>query len=266
MTSNHPLPNSKRLIIYFAEVYCTLMQQLRQPLGALVNLFWPIPMYLFFAFVISDNLLTLMADFHGAPANLYLLAVSAMIGTVTVAFNSFGLSLALERARGWLRLRRASPAPVSVYLASRLTTALLFGLALTIVMLLAGVLFADLTLTLTQALGLVVALVVGVLPFAALALALTYLVAPGSAAAVILWSYYLLIIPLMTGPIAPAWPSWAQWLFEQLPTYHLAQIVFGTIGWPQAALWPSYLSLGLFTLIALAVAAWSYRREEKSYG
>jgi len=53
-----------------------------------------------------------------------------------------------------------------------------------------------------------------------------------------------------------------QLVVQQLPSYNLTQIALGSIGWPQTELWASYLSLGLFTLIALALAVWAYRREE----
>jgi ABC-2 type transport system permease protein len=264
LTRKHLLveAGSKRLLkIYLAELCCILWQQRRQPLGSLLNLLWPILFYLFFAVVFTDNLLA--ASVQGVPANVYLLAVCGMFGAVTVAFYSFGLSLTLERAQGWMRLRRASPMPVSTYFASRLTAALLFCLALTVGLLLSGILLTDLAPTPTQVLQLSAALVAGVLPFAALALAIGFVAAPGSASAVIQGVYYALIIPLLLGPnTLAALPFGLQWLVELLPSYHLAQVALGAIGWYQAPLWSSYLSLGVFTVGSLLVALWLYRREE----
>jgi ABC-2 type transport system permease protein len=263
VTFTHLLhPRSKRFFsIYLAELYYTLVQQYRQPLRALFDLFWPILFYLVFAVFFRDNLLA--ASVQGIPATVYLLAVAGMFGALTVALQGFGQSLALERARGWMRLRRASPTPVTAYFAARLSAVLLLGTALTLGMLLSGIFLVGLNLTLTQALGLVAALLLGVLPFAALALALGYLVAPASAAAVIQWSYYLLLIPMLLGPLTlEALPLVVQLVVQQLPSYHLTQIALGAIGWSQTELWASYLSLGAFTLIALALAVWAYRREE----
>ncbi|MBS3966548.1 MAG: ABC transporter permease [Truepera sp.] len=261
MKSTHPPPGSKRFFsIYLAELYYTLVQQYRQPLGSLFSLLWPLLFYLFIIVVFSGTGF-LAAYVERTPVSVYLFAFFGMFGALTTALQGFGQSLALERAQGWMRLRRVSPSLVTAYFSARLSAVLLLSIALTLGMLLSGVLLTDLALTLTQTLGLVVALMAGALSFAALALALGYLVAPGSAATVIHWLYVPLFFTMLMKNV-DEYPLGVQLVVELLPSYHLNQIVLGTIGWHQAALWPSYLSLGLFTLIALAVAVWSYRREE----
>jgi ABC-2 type transport system permease protein len=259
-------PRSKRFFsIYLAELYYTLVQQYRQPLGPLFGLLWPLLLYLFLIALLSFFGPNFFAgDIEGAPSSAYLFVLFGMFGALTAALQGFGSSLALERAQGWMRLRRVSPSPVSAYFSARLSAVLLLCLALTLGMLLSGVLLTDLALTPTQALGLIVALMAGALSFAALALALGYLVAPASAGTVIMWLYVVLFAAMFQRNVDEYYPLWVQLVFALLPSYHLTNIVLGTIGWPQTGLWASYsyLSLGLFTLIALAVAVWAYRRAE----
>lgn len=252
---------SRRLFdIYLAELRCALLQQRRQPLGAIFTLLFPLLFYLFFAVIFTENLLAVAIE--GIPAGIYLLAVCGVFAAVTVALQGFGLALAIERTQGWLRLRQAVPAPVAVYFASRLTLALLCGVALTLALLASAVLLTDSTLTVASALRLGAVLALGVLPFAALALALGHLVAPGSAAAVLQGAYYLLLLPLLLGPgNLASLPVGLLRVIEQLPSYHLMQLALGSVGVGQAPWWPS-LSLAALGLAAFAVALWGYRRVE----
>jgi ABC-2 type transport system permease protein len=87
------------------------VQQLRQPIGSLFSLFWPLLLYVLLTVFFADNLLA--AQIQGIPAGAYLLAVAGMFGAVSVAFYGFALGLAIERAQGWMRLRRASPISVT---------------------------------------------------------------------------------------------------------------------------------------------------------
>lgn len=253
---------SKRLFdIYLAELRCVLLQQRRQPLGTLYTLLLPLLFYLFFGVIFTENLLTVSIE--GIPAGIYLLATCGVFAVVTTALQGFGLGLAMERTQGWLRLRQAAPAPVAIYFASRLTLALLLGAALALALLASAVLLTGSTLTLVQALQLIAVLALGILPFAALALALWYLVAPGSAAAVLQGAYYLFLLPLLLGPVNIAGlPVGLQRVIEQLPSYYLMQLALGSVGVSQAPLWPSYLALAAFGLAAFAVALWCYRRAE----
>jgi hypothetical protein len=80
---------------------------------------------------------------------------------------------------------------------------------------------------------------------------------------VIQGAFYLLIIPLLLGPRSlGTLPVWLQRGVEQLPSYHLTQVLLGVVGWNDAPLWPSYLSLAVVAFGSLLVAVWLYRREE----
>jgi ABC-2 type transport system permease protein len=65
----------------------------------------------------------------------YLLAGYSVFGMVTAALIALGAGVAMERAQGWLVLKRATPMPVSAYLLSKVLASMMFGAV--IVMLLA---------------------------------------------------------------------------------------------------------------------------------
>jgi len=262
VTSTHPLHNNKRLVsIYLAEFHCALLQQLRQPIGPLFNLAWPLLLYVLFAVFFTDNLLAVQIE--GMPLGAYLLAVFGMFGAVSVAFNGFALSLNLERAQGWMRLRRASPISATVYFAGKLTAALVLCLALVVGLLLSSLFLAGAALAPVQLLWLALVLLLGVLPLAALGLAISYLSAPGSASAITQGAFYLLVLPMFLMPATIATlPSWAQWLFELLPSYQLTKVSLAAVGLYQGSLGSSLLALALTMFVSLAAAVWAYRREE----
>ena len=64
----------------------------------------------------------------------YLLASYSIFGVVTAALFAFGAGVATERALGWLVLKRATPMPVSAYLAAKVASAMLFGTVILIMM------------------------------------------------------------------------------------------------------------------------------------
>jgi ABC-2 type transport system permease protein len=237
------------------------VQQLRQPIGSLFNLFWPLLLYVLLTVFFTDNLIT--AQIQGIPAGTYLLAVAGMFGAVSVAFFGFALGLAIERAQGWMRLRRASPVSATIYFAGKLTAALVLCLGLVVGLLLSSVFIVGVVLAPVQLLWLALALLLGVLPLAALGLAISYLSAPGSASAIIQGVFYLLTLPMFLMPETVATlPAWGQWFFELLPSYHLTKISLTAVGLYYGPLAPSLLALALVMSVSLALAVWAYRREE----
>lgn len=249
------------LRIYLSESAYALIAQLRQPIGPLFNLAWPLLLYLLFAVFITDNLVA--RQIEGLPLSAYLLALAGMFGVATVAFNGFALNLAIERARGWMRLRRASPMPVMLYFAGKLTAALALCLTLVVALLLAHHFLVGAALAPVQVLWLTLTLLLGVLPLAALALTISYLGNAGTAAAIVQGAFYLLTIPMFIMPESVAnFPAWAQWLYQLLPTYQLTKVSLAAIGLYHGPLGLSYLALALTMFASLAAAVWLYRREE----
>ena len=57
----------------------------------------------------------------------YLLASYCIFGVVTAALFAFGAGVAVERAQGWMTLKRATPMPVSAYLGAKIIASMCFG-------------------------------------------------------------------------------------------------------------------------------------------
>ena len=68
----------------------------------------------------------------GPVAAQYLLAGYGVFGVMGAAMFGFGVSVAMERTQGLLRLRKAMPMPPSTYLIAKLASAMLFSLTIII--------------------------------------------------------------------------------------------------------------------------------------
>ncbi|WP_376691704.1 ABC transporter permease [Wenzhouxiangella sp. EGI_FJ10409] len=95
---------------------------LRTPAYTLPTLLFPVMFYVFF------GLLMLRGQ------SLWLLCTFATFGVMGAALFSFGVSIATERAQGWLLLLRASPAPVSAVIAGKAFGAVLFAIIIVVMM------------------------------------------------------------------------------------------------------------------------------------
>src|SRR5690606_25012276 len=77
---------------------------------------------------------------------------------------------ALERERGWLKLKRVAPMPAGAYLAAKLVMAMAFGAIIFLIMAAIAMLAADVRLPLSAWLLLLAVATFGVLPFCAIGL------------------------------------------------------------------------------------------------
>lgn len=149
----------------------------------------------------------------------------ACYGVVSLAIFTFGVDIAQERGRGWLRRLRATPMPTWVYFAGKGVAALLFTAAILAAMLAvatgAGVSFAPDRLALT-----VLLLLAGALAFAPAGLALAFWVRPRAASAI--GNLVFLPLSFASGFFFPleVLPRIVQEMSAVLPTYHFGQLVW----------------------------------------
>ncbi|MGN6520299.1 MAG: ABC transporter permease [Dokdonella sp.] len=236
-----------RLRCYALEARNEFLRLLRAPSFALPTLLFPPMFYVLFAVLFHER--------AGFQANVYLLATYGVFGVMSPALFGFGVTVALDRERGWLALKRALPMPPGAYLASKLAMAMLFA---TIIFAILGVLAAtlgDVRLPADAWLSLYAADLFGVLPLCALGLWLGS-VASGQAAPAIANLIYLPMsflsglwmplgmLPTFVGKIAPLWPSW-----------HLGRIALAAVGQaPGEAITPHVAALMAFTFVFVALA------------
>ena len=142
----------------------------------------------------------------------------------------FGVTVALERERGFLTFKRALPMPRGAYLLAKMAMAAMFAALISILLALLAITLGGVSLAPWQWLVLLMINVVGVLPFYAIGLFIgTHVGGQGSPAVVNLvylpMSFLsglwlpLTMLPAWLSAAAPAWPS-----------YHLAQVALKVVG------------------------------------
>ncbi len=101
-----------------------------------------------------------------------LLATYGVFGLIGPSLFGFGVGFATERDSGALLLEQTTPMPVAAYLLARVTTALLFGMAVVLGLFLLGAFAGGVTLYRGQWFALAGTVLAGVVPFCALGLAI----------------------------------------------------------------------------------------------
>lgn len=205
------------LAIFMLESHTEFLRLLRAPSFAVPTIAFPLMFYVLFG--------VLLAPAHAHPEVARRVLASFMVlGTMAPGLFALGVTLATDRERGLLELKRALPMPRGIYLAAKLAMAMLFAGTVSILLMILAAAAGGVTMTPLQWGALFVLAVLGVLPFCAIGLLVGSL-ARASAAPAVLNLIYLpmsflsgLWVPLSFLPhgiaqLAPLWPSW-----------HLAQI------------------------------------------
>jgi ABC-2 type transport system permease protein len=209
--------------IFLLEAASEFLRLLRAPSFSVPTIAFPLMFYVLFGVLLAPGA-------GPAQAAQRALASFLVIGSMAPGLFALGISLALDRERGLLELKRALPMPAGAYLAAKLAMAMLFAAIVALLMALIALSAGGVVLSLSQWAGLLGAAVAGVLPFCAIGL-LVGAVTRASAAPAVLNLIYLpmsflsgLWVPLSylphaLGELAPLWPAW-----------HLAQLALGIAG------------------------------------
>jgi ABC-2 type transport system permease protein len=244
-----PAPRVSLLRCYALECKHEFLRMLRSPSFAVPTLLFPPMFYLLFAVLFGNRG---GGDYH---SSVYLLASYGVFGVMAPGLFGFGVSVALDRERGWLTLKRAQPMPPGAYLASKLVMAMLFAAVIFTILAIMAITLAGVRLPLSSWALLFVADVLGVLPFCAMGLFVGTWVNGQGAPAVINLIYLpmsflsglwmpLSILPAMVRDIAPLWPA-----------YHLGQLALAAVGQaPGSAAAQHIVALAVVTAIFLALA------------
>jgi len=244
------------------ETATELLKTVRIPIFAVSTIAFPLMFYLIFGATFGRQ--------EAGPVNVatYMLATYGAFGVIGAALFSFGVGLAVERAQGWMRLKRASPMPGSVTVLAKLATALAFAAAVVAALMLAGVTVGDARLSLGTTAALMGVLLLGALPFCVLGQAFGYALGPNSAPVVV----NLVYIPMSFAsglwmPIEQL-PGFLQSIAPYLPAYHLGQLALSVFG-AHAGGDPTGHALALVVtgLVAGFAAVVAYRRSSiATYG
>jgi len=240
-----------------------LLKLVRLPVFAIMTLLFPLAFYLMFGVALAGSRAT-----GGRNLALPLLGTYGAFGVIGVALFSFGVGVAVERAQGWLLLKRATPMRPLVYVLGKVGASMAFCGLVVVTLVLCGTMFAGVRLTPQQLVALVGSLMLGSIPFCALGLAVGFAAGPNSAPALVN------VIHLPAAFASGLWlpmeilPNGIQAVGRWLPQAHLGQLALTTIGQapnPQP-LWNATM-LAAWTVVAMAAAVLAFKRDEgKLYG
>lgn len=201
------------------------LQNARVPEFVVGVVVFPVMLFLMFGLPNAGNELP-----AGTSVGAFMMGSFAAYGMLGIAIFSFGVDLAVERGRGWLRLMRATPAPAWSYFGAKVAMAALFGVLTLALLFGAASAWAGVRLEAGAWLRLALTLLVGGLAFAPLGFSLGYWASPRGAAPIANLVY--LPLSFASGLFFPLsqLPQILQDLAPWLPTYHFGQLVWGAVG------------------------------------
>src|SRR5690606_6687246 len=227
---------------YALEAKYEFLHLLRTPIFALPTILFPALFYLLFGVVLNSG---------NGDAARYLLATYGAFGVMGAGLFGFGVTVAIERERGFLMLKRALPMPPGAYLLARMAMAMLFSAIVSLLLGTLAFLLAGVSLQPGQWALLLLVDVLGALPFCALGLFIGTLVSGNAAPAVVnliflpmafmsgLW-LPLSMLPDVLASAAPVWPA-----------YHLGQVALKVVGMDGGS--PLALHVGVLAVVTVAL-------------
>ncbi|MBA3485942.1 MAG: ABC transporter permease [Lysobacter sp.] len=237
------VPSFPALRPYWLEARNELLRLLRTPSFVLPTLLFPPLFYVLFG--------VLLAGRGGADVARYMLATYGVFGIMGAGLFGFGVTIAVERERGFLTLKRALPTPPGAYLLAKMAMAMVFAALISLVLAVLAVTLAKVSLAPTQWALLWLVNVFGVLPFCAIGMVIGSLVGGSGAPAVVNLLYLpmsflsglwlpLAMLPDVFSKLAPAWPS-----------YHLGQVALKVVD--RDAGGSLALHLGVLAIVTIAL-------------
>lgn len=250
------------LRVYRTEAWQEFLKLIRLPIFAVTTIALPLMFYVIFGITFAGE------QAGGVGMTTYMLVTYGAFGVIGVALFGFGVSVAVERGQGWMRLKRVAPMPPLAYFVGKVVMSLAVATIIVLAMFTLGAIVGGVRLDPQQWVAAGLALVAGALPFSAMGLAFGYLVGPNSAPAVL--NLVWLPMAFASGlwiPISQL-PDVVQSVAVALPPYHFVQLALGTIGASEGGSPVVHAAAVLgFTLLFLVVAAWGFRRDEgRTYG
>lgn len=258
--------NGSALGLLAAQTAAELRGNLRVPEFLIGVVAIPVILYVMFGLPQAGQILP-----EGTDVGAMMFASMSSYGVISLAIFTFGVDIAQERGRGWLRRLRVTPLPMWVYFAAKCAMALVFSAVIVAVMLAVAVLAGDVAFDLPRLARTCAVLVAGGVAFSTLGFALAYWARPRAATAI--GNLVFLPLSFASGFFFPLdqLPGFVQDLAPYIPTYHFGQLVWNSLapaadveafGSPPAGS-PAVHAAWVLTCFALfaAVAAVGYRRD-----
>lgn len=208
---------------------------------------------------------------YGLTANQYLVPAIMTLGIVGACFNNMAMSVTIQRERGVLKRYRGTPLPSSVFIAARISQAVINALLIAIVILVAGLLFYGVKLDAEQLVGTILMTIVGAFVFCALGLAIT-IVIPNENAATPITNMITLPLYFVSGVFGEVQdlPTILSDIGKIFPISHLAACLLEIYSPHSSGVFPVQLDdfaiLVGWGVFAALVAAWKFRWEPQENG
>lgn len=245
------------LRIFTAECRSEILKAWRLPSFMVPTLLFPLVFYTMFGVVLGD------ANIGRAT---YMLATYGVFAALGPSLFSFGVSIASERDRGWLEVKRAAPMPIVALIGARMVMAMIFTLAVTLALFAiayfgAGVRLAPVTWVEMALLNLFTTI-----PFSLLGLAIGLRSKAQAAAAITNLAFFG--FSLLGGLWVPMtiMPKVIATIALIMPSYHFGELALHIIGVKEevAPLLNIGLALGFSALFAyLAYRSWQYMDKDR---
>ncbi|MCL3861113.1 ABC transporter permease [Actinotalea sp. K2] len=261
-TTGTAAPRTSLARIFVTEALHEFLKLIRIPIFAVSTITLPVMFYVLFGVALGGG------EAGGVGATTYMMATYGSFGVIGAALFGFGVSVALERGQGWMRLKRVSPMPPQAYFVAKVAMSTTVSALIIGALFVLGATLGGVRMPAAQWFSLGLVLVLGALPFSAMGLAFGYLVGPNSAPAML--NLFYLPMAFASGLWIPIHqlPAFVQGIAPALPPYHFAQLALGTVGAAEGG--PAALHIVVllaFTALFLTVAAWGFRRDEgRTYG
>jgi len=222
LVGHSEMPLGRVTRAYVNEVKYESLRMLRSPGFVVPFLLLPVPIYLFFGVVLAAPAIA-----KNPGIGNYLFSGFSAFAIIGPALFGVGCSLALEREAGFLRLKRALPAPGGAYLLGKMGVAVIFAALAMLTMLVAAIVAGKVTLSAGQLFIIATVMTVGSIPFAAIGLFIGAYTSGSAAPAYanilflpMLWLSGLFIpLPKFLEPWAVIWPA-----------FHVNQVALGFAG------------------------------------
>ncbi|HUQ08864.1 MAG TPA: ABC transporter permease [Steroidobacteraceae bacterium] len=241
------MPSSRLWAAYFREMRFEFLKALRTPAFSVPTLFFPIMFYLLFGVV--------LAPVMGGDAALTTYVRFGVFAAMGPGLFGFGVSIAMEREFGLLRLKQALPQPAGAYLLARAAMTMLFVAIIAVMLTILALTLGKVDLGIGQLAQLFLIDVLGALPFCAIGMYLGWILSGQGAPAVI--NFVFLPMAFLSGIFIPlqAFPGFIQAIAPAFPSYHLAQMAMQVAGKPSVGTSTTHLAVLAGTTLLFFVLA-----------
>lgn len=245
-----PMPFGRVAGAYLAEAKYECLRLLRVPAFAVPFLLIPPALYVFFGALAGQR-----PPEPGINIAAMLYTGFSVFGAMGPALFGFGMSIALEREQGILKLKRAMPLPASAYLAAKMIMAMAFAAMTSISIAIAATVLHRVEFGFVRMVGITAIVVAGTIPFCAIGLFIGSRVSGRVAPAIVNLAYLSMIY--LSGLFIPLPPA-VRWIPVFSPAFHLNQLCLAMAG--NGSILPQAMHIAALAGVAVLFGGLTIRR------